>query len=217
MDADGIAHSIEQEYVLRGHRLGWRLLASPWRTTERAEIAFLGINPGGNRPETGHGELSTEGGSAYEIESWAGYPPGGSPLQRQVQGLFGKLGVAGSDVLAGNLIPFRSPSIQALADRQAAFDFGVGLWKQLLASARPRLVIGMGSDTHSALLDIADIPPSEVETKPSRWGAVRVKRAAGSRFALALFPHLSRFRIVDHPKCDDAVRWALEPYLSRRP
>jgi hypothetical protein len=216
MDANSIRYSIEQEYIRRQDRLGWRLLASPWRTTERADIAFLGINPGGNRNETDHGELSTESGSAYEIESWADYPEGESPLQTQVRRLFKQLGVAGSDVLAGNLIPFRSPNLKSLAYREAAFDFGVELWKQLLATAQPKLVIGMGGETHSALLRIAGIPPTKVEAKLSGWGNVKVKRARGSRFSLALFPHLSRFRIIGHCKCSGAVSWALEPYISRR-
>ncbi|MEQ1940246.1 uracil-DNA glycosylase family protein [Mesorhizobium sp. CN5-321] len=216
MDADSIRRAIGQEYIRRGHRLGWRLLASPWKTTERADIAFLGINPGGGSRETDHGELSTENGSAYEIEAWAGYPAGASPLQKQVRGLFETLGVAARDVLAGNLVPFRSPNINALPDRQAAVEFGIDLWTRLLATARPKLVIGMGGDTHAALLGIAGISPSDVETKLSGWGTVRVKRAAGGRFDLAMLPHLSRFQIVGHPRCDDAVRWALEPFLSRQ-
>ena len=38
---------VEAEYRLGGHQLDWRLLYSPWRTVESAEVAFIGLNPGG--------------------------------------------------------------------------------------------------------------------------------------------------------------------------
>lgn len=209
MDRNAAHLRIEREYQRRGDTMGWRLLYSPWRTVETATVAFIGLNPGSSRNDAEHSVLSCEAGSAYEIESWGGYPPGEAPLQRQVQAVFRRARVECKDVLAGNLIPFRSASVQRLSDAQGASSFGTALWRDLLAQSRVRLVIAMGRDAQKALLAaycLAEI----VETRPSGWGQQRVHRARSADVTIIGVPHLSRFRIMTRPQSQAALDWAFD-------
>lgn len=54
-------------------------------------MAFVGLNPGGNRRTKDHAEFAMGHGSAYAAENW-GASPGRSKLQRQVLALFEKIG-----------------------------------------------------------------------------------------------------------------------------
>ena len=58
-----------------GHRLGWRFLATPRRTLSRdARVAFLTLNPGGDRVDPTHGVASCEAGSAYVHDAYVPLP-----------------------------------------------------------------------------------------------------------------------------------------------
>lgn len=177
-----------------GYRLGWRLLASPANTLDGAEVAFIGLNPGGAEERPDHAEFAMEPGrSAYRDESW-GAAPGAARLQREVLALFGRIGVAPEEVLAGNLVPFRSPSWTDLHDRRAALAFGAGLWRDILARARPKLVIAMGAESWRALAAILEAGPAR--RVPLAWGRVAGRAAAFPGGRLTGLPHLSRFPIV---------------------
>ena len=209
MDAEHVRSEIEAEYRRRADILGWRLLCSPWQTTSKADVAFIGLNPGGRIVPRGHGELSTEGGSAYEIEEWAGYPKGESPLQQQVRALCDLAEVEPRLVLAGNLVPFRSPDWKSLRGADSAVKFGLMLWERLLSEARPRLVIAMGSTVQQALCKHF-IGSGVPESTLAGWGKLRIFRADHRAFRLVGLPHLSRFRIINRPKSLPALRWALD-------
>jgi len=57
---------IEHAYRLSGNTMGWRLLASPESTLNRASISFIGLNPGGSAVTTEHSVYAMpEGQSAY--------------------------------------------------------------------------------------------------------------------------------------------------------
>ena len=83
----GFKSRIQEKYIELGYTLGWRLLYSPEAVLERARVAFVGLNPGGNQAPADHAEFAMESGSAYAQERW-GKPPGQSTLQRQVLRLF---------------------------------------------------------------------------------------------------------------------------------
>lgn len=80
---------IEGEAERREHKLGWRLLMSPWSTLSSARSAIITMNPGtprdsAKRPSVIEWEvprLSVEQGSAYRLESWWNMPQGTAPLQ----------------------------------------------------------------------------------------------------------------------------------------
>lgn len=206
MTREEAAALIDAEYRLRGHRLGWRLLASPWETTRGAKVAFIGLNPGGGSDDGTHPALCTDACSAYEAESWAGHPPGRAPLQKQVLALFRMLGVAPQEVLAGNIIPFRSRSLDALGHRAEALRFGREIWRTLLHRASPELVVAMGKDSYLTLSEILRAAP-EAEF-PAGWGRQVIRVARGPHCRLVGMPHLSRFPIVTRPQSRAAIMQA---------
>ena len=111
---------IAEAYRVSHHRMGWRLLYSPARVLEGADVAFIGLNPGGSGADGEHGEFAVDAGSAYCTERWGSTAPGASVLQRQVRMVFRRLDVGPEDVLAGNLVPFRSRDWASLDDPNGA-------------------------------------------------------------------------------------------------
>ncbi|WP_346896223.1 uracil-DNA glycosylase family protein [uncultured Roseibium sp.] len=190
---------IRREYAARLVRhpdngdLGWRLLYSPARVLSGARIAFVGLNPGGASVDPTHGVFSSEKGSAYckDVEDWKT----SSGLQDQVLALFNLLDVQPDDVLAGNLIPFRSRDEASLPGEKEAFVFGRNLWKQIFRMARPSVVVTMGQTANrevSQLLGVVSAQRYEVG-----WGRCCASRGQfdGGGTWIGL-PHLSRFKIM---------------------
>lgn len=201
--AVGLRDRIEKRYRAGGHELGWRLLYSPAVVLEGARVAFIGINPGGRSPSTYYDEFATKHGSAYALENW-GKTPGTSKLQRQVLALFEKIGERPDAVLAGNLVPFRSPNWKALPDKRRALAFGKDIWRDILASAKPQMVICMGGDVFAAFRDILEV--RETERIPVGWGEYCGERAAFATGTLIRVPHLSRFPIMTRAESRPGLR-----------
>jgi hypothetical protein len=200
---------IEEAYARSGNTCGWRLLASPSSVLERAEVAFIGLNPGGSFQPDDHAELAMSYGSAYVLEVWGGsQQPGASPLQKQVRALFERLSVEPEQVLAGNLVPFRSPSWDCLAAPDFSLHFGELLWTDILDSARPTLVIGMGRKLHAPLSRI--LGASNPRVIPVGWGRISAMKATFPGGNLVVLPHLSRFGIVTKAESASALRTLFE-------
>lgn len=203
---------IREEYRRRGDRLGWRLLASPEACLDKAKVVFLGMNPGGSRPRPDHAEFAMPRGSAYETESWKDAPPGCSKLQKEVRALFGLLKERPEDVLAGNLVPFRSPNWKSLQDRQGALNFGISIWKEILARAQPQIIIAMGTEARSAVKAL--VGADRTRSIPLNWGAVHGE-CGPCRFGWFVgLPHLSRFPVASREESRPAIRQLLRPPLK---
>jgi hypothetical protein len=194
---------IEAAYAARGDRLGWRLLYSPDAVLDGAEVAFIGLNPGGDHAPPEHADFAMPGGSAYVEESWAGHPAGRSPLQRQVCALFDALDVAPERVLAGNLVPFRAPSWDELAEPRAAIRFGSELWCDILGAAQPRLIVTMGRAAGDAVSRL--LGAHETLRIGVGWGSVTARRHERDGVALVVLPHLSRFAIIGRRESEPAL------------
>ena len=202
---------IEDEYARRADRCGWRLLASPRSSLKNPRVVFIGVNPGGTGQPEEHGEFAMDEGSAYVVESWGGQPPGASPLQKQIRALFDRVGENPAEVLAGNLVPFRSPSEEDLREWDEAIELGTRLWADIFAhlSGTPEIVITMGQKTRSPLCRILDIPEASIERVPLSWGRVGgykgrfTYRGANGRFVN--LPHLSRYRIATREESRGAL------------
>lgn len=203
MNRQEIITRISTEYSAGGYGLGWRLLMGPAQTLQSARIAFLGLNPGGSNVDTAHGEFSVEAGSAYVVESWGDHPPGESPLQQQARALFAMLSVEPVDVLAGNLIPFRSQSFRTLPNRNRAMAFGKSLWREILNSIEPEIVITMSADVTKVVANLLDAEsPHRI---PVGWGSVTGMRSNFEMGTLIGLPHLSRYRIFGRDKSAAAL------------
>lgn len=175
--------------------MGWRLLASPSSTLERSKIAFIGLNPGGSSVDAEHSVFAMpEGQSAYVDESWAGHSAGKSPLQRQVLALFERLNVEPHDVLAGNLVPFRSSDWASLVDPKGAIGFGKELWSGILKQARPSIVITMGGETTKAVADLLNV--QDLSRHSVGWGSITAQRGTFDSGVFFGLPHLSRFGVM---------------------
>jgi hypothetical protein len=198
--AGHLSELIESEYVRGGYRDGWRLLASPMETMAGAEVAFVGLNPGGQaRDGLEHPQLCMPPGqSGYVHERWKGRPPGEAPLQLQVRAVCERLDVDPVEVLAGNLVPFRSRDWVSLANPREAMVFGQRLWKVLLDSARPRIIVTMGGTTFTAVADL--VGARQVARIPFGWGTERAYRAEFDHGRLIGLPHLSRRPIMQRPQ-----------------
>ena len=188
------ASNIEKAYQESGNQLGWRFLYSPIPSLEDADVAFLGLNPGGASEDKKNPCFAPRTGSAYETEQWGNYAPGQSPLQQQVRGLFAKIRVEAKDVLSGNLIPFRSASLRSLKNRGYCFEYGAALWSQVLRMSRPGLIIGMGRDVERILVRILDA--SQQRRVQMNWGKVSGRCWSFPGGTLVVLPHLSRFRVI---------------------
>jgi len=194
---------IEQGYQRSGNKLGWRFLSCPARNLTNAKVAFVGLNPAGNAPEDRDGFAMPTGKSAYRDESWGGKAPGRAALQQQVLALFQRLGQQPENVLSGQFVPFRSPRIDQLMNRQYCLQFGESLWAQVLANARPKLVITLGFDTFPHMRRILGV--DEVEMIPVNWGNYCARRGRFNGGTLVALPHLSTFKIMKRTKSGPAL------------
>ncbi|WP_338469200.1 hypothetical protein [Roseobacter fucihabitans] len=190
-------------YVRSKNAIGWRLLSSPVETLSEAEVAFIGLNPGGRVEEAGHSRFATSAGSAYETESWGNAPPGQSALQRQVCALFRRLRVKPAAVLSGNLVPFRSASWAALPDKQEALLLGRSIWSNILNMAKPRLIVGMSREVDKQLCGILGIKHGI--RVPIGWGKATGSRSEYDSGFLIGLPHLSRFPVINRSESEPGL------------
>ena len=144
-----------------------------------------------------------EKGSAYEEEKWDQYPPGNSPLQIQIRTLFERLQVESSDVLAGHLVPFRSPSWRDLKNRKEVIEFSKEIWKEVLDRARPESVVALGAVTRDAVTEILEV--HSTEPIPLSWKGRDALRGKfdGGRFIY--LPHFSRYPVMRRPESKEAL------------
>ncbi|MFD1342652.1 hypothetical protein [Litorisediminicola beolgyonensis] len=194
---EALAERIEAREEALGVGLGWRLLYSPATTVEHARIAFIGLNPGGRAEDPRHAQLAPPRGSAYRDEAWGRHPAGRAPLQVQVQRMCALLDEPAERVLAGNLVPYRSPRWTDLPDRKGAVAFGQSLWSEILTRAAPELIITMGAEATTAVSAVFGNP--ERTKLPVSWGSVSGHHAAAGGVRLVGLPHLSTFRIFGRP------------------
>lgn len=202
--------SISRAYERSPNDLGWRFLYSPASVLKGSRVALVGLNPGGHVNETDHAVFSSERGSAYRIESWHGRPPGKAGLQVQVLSVFARLGVEPDSVLAGNLIPFRSPSWSALRDKEQALEFGKSLWTLILNRLQPELIISLGGPVRDAMVDMLNI--HDQQDIPINWGTQRALVAATPYGRLVSVPHLSQYKFVNRAESAEAVKRLFPPF-----
>lgn len=208
IDARQLEREIRLEYEARCARypdddhLGWRLLYSPEHVLTKARLAFLGLNPGGSFVNPAHGVFSMASGSAYDrnVEAWGT----SSVLQDQVVALFQRLGVQPDEVLAGNLVPFRSPSEDSLRDSAGAISFGRSIWSKILAAARPSIVISMGGTANRAISQL--LGAHSIRSHNVGWGSYSASRGKFSGGTWIGLPHLSRFSIMKRKASQPALK-----------
>ncbi len=202
-------------YAVGGKLLGWRLLTSPIESIGQCRVAFIGLNPGGSAIDSAHSCLAPPDRSAYVAESWAGFAPGESPLQRQVRALFAAIDVMPEHALSGNLVPFRSPNWRSLPNSDRALAFGTKLWRKILMLSEPDLVVTMGRIPFAAFNEILELGP--ISRIQCGWGNIALHASGKGSKRLVGLPHLSRFPIVDRPHSQSALVDAFGPWWKNAP
>ncbi|WP_156092824.1 hypothetical protein [Rhodovibrio salinarum] len=172
-------------------------------------MAFISLNPGGDKAPEGPSDVAREKGSAYCDTNWR--EDGKlAPLQIQVCLLFEQLGIKPENVLAGNLVPFRSANWKTLQKRRDALEFGKALWLELLDRAEPRHVIVNGVIEPASTLARALEVKERVDV-PINWGRVHGWRGRCRYGTFTALPHLSHYKIMARPKSRDALNQLLVP------
>lgn len=208
--AHDLQSQIEAEYAASGNGLGWRLLYSPMRVLDRARVAFVGLNPGGTILPEDHAQFAMPSGSAYVLESWVGAPSGTNPLQCQVRALFEHLDVPPADVLAGNLVPFRSPDFRRLRNRRTSLCFGEFLWTKILTRAQPEIVVTMGREVTTSINRVLNC--NGVKRIDLCWGRVTGIRSQYANGLHVGLPHLSRYRVVTRKQSQAGLNELFQPF-----
>lgn len=217
---DALVGRIEDAYERLGHRLGWRFLYGPARTlAPAAQLTFVGLNPGGSRYEPP--APSVESGNAYRVENW-GRPGGLNTLQIQIGRLYAELATRLAhpsparlmdETLAVNFCPFRSPSWDALANKERSVEFSRELWNAVLAIAAPRAMVCLGDlafrHLSTALMRRHARLVAPPRVLPVGWGNVAAALAqyesVDGPTLLVRLPHLSRFGIFGRAASRPAV------------
>lgn len=210
IDPDQLRHRIETAYESCGNTQGWRFLYSPPSVLHGADVAIIGLNPGGVEEVEGHGQFAMEPGeSAYVHEDWKKrdgtfYGTGEAPLQIQVQLLCQRLGVRPEEALTGNLMLWRSYAGKELRDPEAALRFGQKLWHDVLTTVQPSTIVTIGIETGAFLAPILDMPtPTKVRIG---WGNQSARHSTNGKERLIALPHLSRYRIMDREKSQEGLK-----------
>lgn len=210
-DVRRLREMILRNYAALGAGLGWRLLYGPERTLCEADVAYVSINPGGDFEPSDQGEFTVEGGSAYVIESWKGQPAGTDSRQRHACELFRRLGVKPEEVLAGVLIPYRSPAVAMLPDLDGARRLGKEIWSAILDSAKPRLIVCDGDEPWRVLRRLKRC--SESRRVAIGWGNVTAEYTEFDGGRLVRIPHTSRYKFISRPQSRSAVEQIFAGHL----
>ncbi|KQS67562.1 hypothetical protein ASG39_22825 [Rhizobium sp. Leaf371] len=205
IDIAKLHDEIEAAYQASGNSQGWRFLYSNRSVLETASVAIIGWNPGGIEEVEGHGQFDMPiGTSAYADEDWKKgngtyYGQGNAPYQLQVRAVCERLSVEPREVLAGNLILWRSRKDKALIDRRSAVSFGAAIWGHVLEKVRPSIIIAVGISTGERIAKILNIA-TDVRHRVG-WGEYEAIFGTNGRQKLIALPHLSTFKIMKHANC----------------
>ncbi|MBC6406613.1 MAG: hypothetical protein GDA40_00235 [Rhodobacteraceae bacterium] len=213
LDHEALRKRIERAYTQSGNDLDWRFLASPCSTLDGAEVAFIDLKPGGKGHVPGQTRFCTEPGkSAYVDEQWPGRPHGGAPLQIQMQKLFHGLRVKPEEVLAGHLVPFRFSDQAGLRNRKFVMDFCEQIWGEVLAHAKPKLVVALGREAQKVTARVLGVDAGSINKIKVGWGDYCGTRARFPGGVLVHVPNLSRFKIIGKPESKEGLARLFEGF-----
>lgn len=187
---------IQAEYERLGYNRGWSFMATPELTMRKAEVAFVGLNPGGG------GEQDTfeyqaiwdfPGGNAYFNERW-GPNNTETAIQRQIWKWHKLLGISPAESFCAHFIPFRSPTWDALKRKDEAVAFGRRLWVQVLDVSPASLFVTMGKEPARQLASVMDA--KRVAPFATGWGnqMIDIWDSPDGRRVMGM-PHPSRYTL----------------------
>lgn len=177
---------------------GYSFFYCPQERLTSAKIGIIGLNPGGG-DIPGNRAWEYREGFAYLDQYW-GKGETYNPLQRQIASLIDRLPVTRDEMLAAQLVPFRSPSWARLPGAGRALSTFEPVWRDLLAASSVRLWFSLGYVAGQRLSDW--LGAERLDPIPTGWGTImaRPARTADCRVVVSL-PHLSRYGVMTSEKC----------------
>lgn len=196
---------LKKEYKRLGLSEGYKLLFCPWKTYQKADVAFISLNPG-RLPEGAEPcVFSDERGNSYDVERHIAR----SPISSQFLQMCDLLGVDAASVLCGVAMPFRSDSWSALSGDQSRIGlrYGQAFWDWCLPRSPVKLVIAVSADAMTVSANALDA--LLVEEFEAGWGntKIRVYRGSGDR-KLVHLPHLSRTKLFGRSASENQLKYA---------
>lgn len=207
------AEDIEKAYDDLGHQHGWSFMGTPAERLLTAKVALVGLNPGGGGEgdtyEYGH-FWGSRGENAYFDEKW-GPNNTDNPIQTQIKEWHRLLGLAPSDSLCIQFVPFRSPDWNRLQKKDASIEFSKSLWRWVLSASPAHLFVTMGKLPAFYLAEL--MSARLIAQLPTGWGKqmIDVYDSPEGRRIVAM-PHPSRFRIFG--RAGDASDLAIESFRA---
>ena len=203
MDRDYWIKELEESEIKLGFSDGYKFVYGPWATLEKAEVAFLSLNPGRAPDGAGKRTISDERGNSYEVERRNTK----SPLTKQFLLLAQLLGRRPADILTGVVAPFRSDNWSGLGGRQRKISLAIGrrFWTGPLSRPDLRLIIACSGEATKL---VADIIGAALDGEAAAgWGNIKLRRYLSLRGKVVVqLPHLSRFRLLGRERSERKVR-----------
>ena len=154
MDRDYWIKELEEAEDRFGFSDGYQLVYGPWDTLDKADVAFLSLNPGKASPYHMNSirEISNERGNTYEVErrttvSW---------INEQLLQIAPLLDRKPAEILTGVVAPFRSDDWAGLTpcQREGSLALGRRFWQAPLSKPDLRLVIVCSSPAAKLVVDV---------------------------------------------------------------
>jgi hypothetical protein len=224
---ENIIKDIEHKNIEREENMGWRFLYCSKNNIEvNNGIYLITSNPGGDSESKDQEKESCEDGNAVLNEKWGNHQPGNSPLQKQIQELFKEIGLIINfekileNALSGYFIPFRSPNLNKLKNKNDARDFGKSVWEKILKCNCPWLIICIDPTTYKCLKEILheslDCKDPSVTKYQTGWGNVgaEITEYFKKGISIVRFPHLSTYTIFTCEKSKEKSKKILKESLK---
>ncbi len=203
MDRDRWTSILDQVATKLAFNEGYRFVYGRWETLDRAEIAFISLNPGKAPGDTDMRAISDERGNTYEVEK----DKTRSPITNQFLQLSNLLRRKPADILTGVAVPFRSSDWNSLSKHQKSESIALGrrFWANPLTRPDLKLIIACSEDAAKLVIEITGAAFDRDE--PACWGKIKLRRyrASGGKVVVQL-PHLSRYQLLSRENSRQAVR-----------
>jgi len=109
--------------------------------------------------------------------------------------------------LIAYFIPFRSPRMNDLHEKDKSIKFAIELWSEIISTMKPKLIICLGDDVFKNVKKLFPVVSAQFSTKLG-WGEITAdvyKYENDCR--IIKLPHLSTFKIFSRKEC--------EPYIDK--
>jgi hypothetical protein len=200
---------VQAAYQDLGYQYGWTFMMTPEHTLREAEVAFIGLNPGGGEPDDQYrydGIWSVEEGNAY-FSGWTDGAPM-TPIQIQLQHWHSQFGVEPDSSFCAQFVPFRSPNWGGLEKKPEALAFAVGLWAWALSNSPAKLLITMGKKPALYLANLLEA--RNVAHLGTGWGNQSIDVYEGSGYRIVAMPHPSRFKLFGRGERSEIAQASLK-------